>query len=179
MLPLQITSHDIPLTEAIESHIRKRTDKLSQFYDRINSCRVVVEIPQKHKHQGKLFNVRIDLTVPGKELAVNRKSNPDIYVAIRDAFDALERQLEEHARKRHGQVKSHDEVMYGRIARIMSQDGYGFIEGIDDNEYYFSITNVSHPTFEQLMIGEEVEFTSHTESDGLQAHRVKRRSLPE
>ena len=179
MLPVQITSHDISITEAIESNIRKRTDKLTQFYDRISSCRVVVEVPQKHKHQGKLFNIRIDLTVPGKELAVTRKSDPDIYVAIRDAFDALERQLEEHARKRHGQVKTHEEVVYGHVARMMTQDGYGFIEGNDDNEYYFSITNMAHPTFEQLVIGEEVEFISHTENDGLQAHRVKRRSMPE
>jgi ribosome-associated translation inhibitor RaiA len=42
--------------------------------------------------------------VPGKELVVSRDpgdvhAHKDVYVAIRDAFDAAERQLAEHGRK--------------------------------------------------------------------------------
>ena len=102
MSSVQITIRDIPATASLDTHIRKHIEKLNRFYDRISSCRVVVELPQKHKHQGKLYNVRIDITVPGKELVVTRKKDQDIYVAIRDAFKAIERQLEEHSRKRHG-----------------------------------------------------------------------------
>lgn len=172
MLPVQITIRDIEASPAIESIIRKRVERLKKFYDRISSCRVVVELPQKHKHQGKLYNVRIDITVPKKELAVTRKENQDVYVAIRDAFAAIERQLEEHSRKRHGKIKTHDEVMHGHIARLITGEGYGFIEGTDGNEYYFSTSNVNHDDFNKLVIGDAVEFIAVQENDGWQAHRV-------
>lgn len=172
MLPVQITIRDIPFSPALENHIRKRTEKLNRFYDRISSCRIVVELPQKHKHQGKLYNVRIDVTVPGKELVSTRKVDQDIYVAIRDSFNAIVRQLEEHSRKRHGRVKTHNDVMHGHVVRIMKDEGYGFIEGVDGNEYYFSITNVSYPNFQQLSIGDAVEYISETVNDGRQAQHV-------
>jgi ribosomal subunit interface protein len=176
MIPVQITIRDIASSPAIETLIRKRAEKLNQFYDRVNSCRVVVELLQKHKHQGKLYNVRIDLTVPGKELVVTRKFDQDIYVAIRDAFDAIVRQLEDHSRKRHGRVKTHNNVVHGHVARIIPNEKYGFIDGMDGNEYYFSVTNVSYPNFDQLTIGDAVEFVAETMGDGRQAqHVVKER----
>jgi ribosomal subunit interface protein len=176
MLPVQITIRDVPSSQAVESHIRRRVERLSRFFDRISSCRVVVELPQKHKHQGKLFNVRIDLTVPGKELVATRKVDQDIYVAIRDAFDAIVRQLEEHSRIRHGRVKTHNDLMHGRVARIVTNEGYGFIDGTDGNEYYFSVTNVSYPRFDQLNVGDAVEYIAETLNDGRQAqHVVKER----
>lgn len=106
-IPLQITLKDMPQSEAIETRIRVKTEKLSRFYDRIISCRVVVETPQRHQHQGKLYSVHIDLTVPGAELVVNRVQNEDVYVAIRDAYGAITRQLEDFARRQRGEVKRH------------------------------------------------------------------------
>lgn len=172
MSPVQITIRGIPFSLALEAHIRQRTEKLNRFYDRINSCRIVVELSQKHKHQGKLYNARIDITVPGKELVVTRKTDEDVYVAIRDSFNAIVRQLDEHSRKRHGRVKTHNGVMHGHVARIIPGQGYGFIEGVDGNEYYFSITNVSYPNFQQLAIGDAVEYIAETISDGRQAQHV-------
>ncbi|OGT49847.1 MAG: ribosomal subunit interface protein [Gammaproteobacteria bacterium RIFCSPHIGHO2_12_FULL_38_11] len=172
MLPVQITIKNIPTSPALDTHIRKRAQKLKHFFHPISSCRIVVELPQKHKHQGKLYNVRIDVTVPGKELVATRKSDEDIYVAIREAFKVMERQLEEHGRKRHGRIKTHNDVMYGQVSRLLSTEGYGFIEGYDGNEYYFSMTNVSHPTFEQLTIGDEVEYMPEQQSEGLCANHV-------
>lgn len=174
MLPVQITTKDMPISAALETLIRKRVEKLNRYYDRIMNCHIVIEVPQKHKHQGKLYNVKIDTNVPGKVLMVNRKLDQDIYIAIRDAFDAMERQLEELGRKRHGRVKTHEDVLSGHIARIMTEEGYGFIDGNDGNEYYFSITNVSHPHFDQLAIGDAVEFIADNSGDGLKAHRVVR-----
>ena len=106
-LPLQITIRDIEQSEALETHIRDKAKKLDEFFDRITSCRVVVEVPHKHHHQGKQFNVRIDIGVPGSEIVVNRDHAEDVYVALRDAFDAAKRQLEDYARKLHGNVKAH------------------------------------------------------------------------
>ena len=107
MLSIQITFRGIASSPALETHIRQRIEKLAQYYDRIMCCHVVVEMSQKHKKQGKIFNVRVDLKIPRKELAVTRKQDQDIYVALRDAFDTVERRLEEQAHKRHGRVKTH------------------------------------------------------------------------
>ena len=106
--PLQITIRDIEHSEALETHIRGKVEKLEEFFKSIISCRVVVEMPHKHHHQGKQFNVRIDIGVPGSEIVVNRDHAEDIYVALRDAFDAAKRQLEDYARKIRGDIKTHE-----------------------------------------------------------------------
>ena len=106
-IPPQITIRDMEHSDALETHIRDKVNKLDEFFDRIMSCRVVVEMPHKHHHQGKQFNVRIDIGVPGSELVVNRDHAEDVYIALRDAFDAAKRQLEDYARKMRGDVKTH------------------------------------------------------------------------
>jgi len=105
--PLQITIRGTDHSDALETHIRDKVDKLEEFFDHIISCRVVVELPHKHQHQGKQFNVRIDIGVPGSEIAVNRDHAEDVYVALRDAFDAAKRKIEDYARKMRGDVKTH------------------------------------------------------------------------
>jgi ribosomal subunit interface protein len=105
--PLQITIRDMEHSDALETHIRDKAGKLEEFFNHIMSCRVVVEVPHKHQHQGKQFNVRIDIGVPGSEIVVNRDHAEDVYIALRDAFDAAKRQLEDYARKIRGDVKTH------------------------------------------------------------------------
>jgi ribosomal subunit interface protein len=104
---MQISFRDMEPSGAVEAKIRERVAKLERFYDRIMGCRVVVEAPHRRHHQGKLFHVRVDLTVPGSELAVTREpaerhAHEDVFVAIRDTFDAAQRQLEEYARRQRG-----------------------------------------------------------------------------
>lgn len=106
-IPLQITIRGVEHSDALEAHIRDKAQKLDEFFDHIMSCRVVVEVPHKHHHQGRQFNVRIDIGVPGSEIVVNRDHAEDVYVALRDAFDSAKRQLEECARKLHGNIKAH------------------------------------------------------------------------
>ncbi len=114
-LPLQITARNIELTEAIERAVRDRAQKLERFCDRIVSCRVVVEAPHRHQHKGVLYNACIDITVPGSEVVVKRELHEDLYVAIRDAFDAARRQLQNISQKRRGDVKSHTRPGEGQI----------------------------------------------------------------
>jgi ribosomal subunit interface protein len=106
-IPLQITVRGIEHSEALETHIRDKVNKLEEFFDHITSCRVVVELPHKHHQQGKQFNVRIDIGVPGSEIVVNRDHAEDVYVALRDAFDAAKRKIEDYARKMRGDIKIH------------------------------------------------------------------------
>jgi len=106
-IPIQITTRGMEHSEALETHIRDRVNRLDKFFDRIMSCRVVAEMPHKHHHQGKQFNVRIDIGVPGSEIVVTRDHADDVYVALRDAFDAAQRQLEDYARRIRGDIKTH------------------------------------------------------------------------
>lgn len=175
MLPVQITTRDLPVSNSLESHIREKSAKLKRYHDNITSCRVVVEFAQKHKHRGKLYNVRIDVIVPGKEMVVTRKSNEDVYVALRDAFNALFRQLDNYSHKRHGRVKSRPEIMHGHIVNLMKEDGYGFIEGTDGVRYYFNFTNtMSQNDFTKMTIGDAVEYTPEPINDGWHACHVIR-----
>lgn len=91
MTPLQITFRTIPPTDAIENYIKKNFNRITKINHKILSTRVVVDVSQKHKHKGKLFNVSIDSTLPGKEI-VSRKQSEDLYAAIKHAFTAIETQ---------------------------------------------------------------------------------------
>lgn len=111
-LPLQIAFRNMQASDAVEARIRARAAALERFADDLVSCRVAVELQARHRHQGNLFRVRIDLKVPGRELVAGGghdidHAHEDVYVAIRDAFDAARRQLEDHARRRRGDVKTH------------------------------------------------------------------------
>jgi len=107
-LPLQITFRGLPHSDALETAIRERAVKLDRFHPRITSCRVVIEQAGRHQQQGKQFVVRLDIGVPGAEIAVNRDHAEDAMVAVRDAFDAARRKLEDHAREQRGDVKHHE-----------------------------------------------------------------------
>ena len=106
-LPVQVTFHGMAHSAALEQAIQERAAKLEHFHPHLVSCRAVVEEAARHKLQGKQFVVRLDIKVPGGEIAVSREHSEDPYVAVRDAFDAARRQLEDHARRQRGDVKSH------------------------------------------------------------------------
>lgn len=112
-IPLQITFHGIDHSDAVETRIREKVAKLEQIFAHITSCRVVIE--QQHKspccdhHKGLPFHVRVDITVPGDELVVKKDSHEheEIGALIREAFQAMERQVREFADRQRGEVKSH------------------------------------------------------------------------
>ncbi len=98
-IPLQITLRNIARSAAVEAAIRRRAAKLNRFHQHIVSCRVVVEIPARHRQRRKEFVVRLDIKVPGNEFVVNHDHRPDLYSALHDAFHAAQRRLEDHARR--------------------------------------------------------------------------------
>lgn len=131
-LPIQVTFRHMDPSPAVEERILEEAGKLDQYFDRITSCRVVVESPHHHHEHGRLYHIRIELGVPGKEIIVkhepslrstlaqsetgtwekHREVHPehrDIYVAIRDAFLAARRQLDEYAHRLRGEVKRHSQ----------------------------------------------------------------------
>ena len=117
-LPLQITFRHMDPSPALEARIRRKARDLDQFYDRITSCRVIVECRHKNHRQGNLFEIHIDLSVPGSQVAAGRNhrvnhSHEDAHIAVRDAFDAARRQLEDHFRTIRDQTKQPGIVRQG------------------------------------------------------------------
>jgi ribosomal subunit interface protein len=169
---LQITLRDMPNSDALEAHIREKIRKLEGLFSHVISCRVVVDVPHRHHQQGKEFGVNIDLGVPGSEIVVNRHHHEDPYVALRDAFDAARRQLEDYVRRLRRETKAHVAEYTGHVVRISHEEGFGFITDQDGTELYFHRDNVVAPRFERLKAGDEVRFVEEYASGRPQAKRI-------
>jgi ribosomal subunit interface protein len=176
--PLQITFRGTDPTEPIETYVRTRADKLERFYDRITGCHVMIETPHRHKRHGHHHRVRIDLVVPGDELVVardpaERKEREDLYATIDAAFDDAQRLLEDHVRTQRGDVKTRAAPSrHGRVAKLYSYEGYGFLATPEGEEIYFHRNSVLNEAFERLSIGTRVRFVEEAGEKGPQASTV-------
>ncbi|HEY7165710.1 MAG TPA: HPF/RaiA family ribosome-associated protein [Candidatus Binatia bacterium] len=201
-IPLQITFKNMEPSEAIEARIRESAEKLESFYEDIMGCRVLVETPHKHHRKGKRYHVRVDLTVPGGEFVIKREpklitdtplrfpkapddialeetrelskyvAHDDIQLAIRDAFDAGRRKLQDYARRRRGVVKLHEGPPHARVTKLFPDEGFGFLQSDDGREVYFHANSVVDGGFNSLEIGSEVHFAEEMGEKGLQASTV-------
>ena len=105
--PIQISFRDIEPSAAVEERVRERAERLMRLSERMTSCHVVIQAPHRHHHKGRLYDVRVQLHIPGNDIVVNREGSQnhayeDVYVVVRDAFDAAERQLEDWLRRVNG-----------------------------------------------------------------------------
>lgn len=162
LIPVQITFRDMEPSAALEARIRKQAEKLETFFEPIASCRVVVEARHHHR-KGNLFHVRVDVTVPDAEIVASRDpkahhAHEDAYVAVRDAFHAVQRRLEDYARRRRGQVKHHEIPPHGWIREVFPASDYGLIESSDGREIRFERNAVVEGGFDRLEVGDEVRF---------------------
>lgn len=176
-LPLQISFHNMPRSEEIASLVEERAELLDNFAANIMSCRVVIDMPHRHHERGNQYRVRIDAKVPGEELVATREPDErsdykDINIAIRDAFDALVRQLEDYVRRVRGATKTHQELPHARVEKLFPQAGYGFLSTIDGREIYFRTESVLPPGFARLEVGSEVTFVEEEGEKGPQASTV-------
>jgi len=122
-IPLEISFRHMDSSAAVEANIREKAAKLERYFDRIIGCRVVVEAPHRRHNKGKLYTIGINISVPCKDLVVNHTgpknhAHEDVYVAIRDAFNAAGRMVEDHARKIRGDVKTHEAAEAERLAAL-------------------------------------------------------------
>jgi len=179
LLPVQITFRHMEPSTAVEARARELASRLDRFYDRITSCRIVFDTPPAHRQKGGPFSVRIDVTVPGGEIFVDSErdlsaAHTDIYVAMRDAFDAMRRQLEDFARRQRMDVKHHEPAMRrGTIAEIASDEGYGRITTDDGRLIYFHRNSLHGGDFEALSPGAQVLFEEEEGDRGPQALAVR------
>lgn len=176
-IPLQITFRNIEKSDAVEAKIREKAMELDQFANDIMSCRVIVEAPHKHHNKGNVYVVKVDLTLPGDEIVASRNpgldhAHEDVYVAIRDAFNATRRQLEDYTRKRRNKVKTHDVLPHGIITAIYPDKDYGVIRTTDERDIYFHRNSVLNADFDSLAHGESVHFSEEMGEQGPQASSV-------
>lgn len=179
-IPLQVTFKGMDASPALEARIREKAAQLERFAERILRCLVTIEAPHRHHRQGKLFRARIEVVVPRGDIVVTRESpqdqaHEDAYVAVRDAFDAAVRQLEDHVRRLDGRVKHHEPaLLHGRVARFVAGEAYGFIETSDGQEVYFHRNSVVDGAFDQLKVGDAVRLAVAEGEKGPQASTVHR-----
>lgn len=178
-IPVQIQFINMDSSEAVEQVILKHSTKLEQMFPDIQSCRVRIEAPSKKKTKGGLFHTRIEIKLPGKEIAVNR--NPDLhhsytdaYVSIRDAFKSAQRQLEGQVKKAQGKVKLHEESgSTGKISSLYSDNDCGWITSNDGIEIYFHRNSLLGSDFDSLHVGMAVQYIEHEDSEEPRASSVR------
>ena len=177
-IPLQITFKGMDPSPALEARVREQAARLERFAGRIRHCHITMEAPHRHQHQGRLYRARIALDVPGAEIVIGHEgpkdpAHEDAFVALRDAFDAATRRLEDHVRRRRGQMKQHEEVFTpGRIKRFVAGEDYGFIETGDGQEVYFHRNSVADGGFDRLHVGDQVRVAVAEGESGPQASAV-------
>ncbi|HSR07070.1 MAG TPA: cold shock domain-containing protein [Bryobacteraceae bacterium] len=194
LLP-QITFRNMEPVANLEASILKEISVLERFFQRIMSCRVMIEGPRGRRYGG-LYKVRIDVGVPNEELVVEnspslhgtlkdveaptktKQSEPnrihrDVCRAIHDAFQEMRRCLQDYVRRMRGQTKQHDVKMQAKIIKLFPEMDYGFLETPEGREVYFHRDSVLDTHFDRLRIGSAVSFAEETGDKGPQATTVK------
>jgi cold shock CspA family protein/ribosome-associated translation inhibitor RaiA len=194
--PVQITFRNLETTETIEGWIRAEAAKLETFYRRIVCCRVVVELPHEHHRRGNLYNVRIYLSVPGRELVIKRDPSlskrarelglatlrkklevraphANLRQVIDDAFKAAGRRLQDYARRHRGDTKRHENLPVGCVSLILPGENYGFLQATDGRQIYFHRQSVLNQGFERIREGTRVSYVEEPGDKGPQASTVR------
>lgn len=166
--PLELSFNNMDASDAAKSMVEARAARLDERFDGITSCHVWVDAEQRSATgstaRNVTYDVRIELRVPGTELAVNSKpgnirAHTDLRIAIRDSFDAMERQLAGYAEKLRREVKAHDAPLQGKVVRLFPAQGYGFVATTDGREVYFHRNSVTEDGFASLDAGTPVQLT--------------------
>lgn len=113
--PITVAFQGMQPSSALRADIEQHAQRLAHFHSGILSCQTRVRFSEHRHHKGNRFLVRVHVAVPGAVLdagqtALANHSHEDAHVAVRDAFDAMRRRLEDQARVRRGDVKRHREA---------------------------------------------------------------------
>lgn len=180
LVPLEIRFHNLEPSAALEEVIRERADKLNRLYDRLTSCRVAVEAPHRQHRKGNIYEIHIELGVPGGKLVVTREphhaaekwANPDLYKIVREAFDNAERQLLGYKGKLSGDVKVHAEFFHGQVSALHPDRDHGFVLTNTGGQLYFHRNSVMDGALEDLRVGQPVHYVETAGDTGPTASKV-------
>ena len=126
-MPVEIAfRHCEPSEEEIRSEIAAQVQRLEKFSPRITSCHVVVAGPQTGHRRGGLSRSSFASRCPSTTRSSSTSRHGDAperehaLVAIREAFDAAVRQIEDVVRDMRGQVKEHAEESHGCVKKFLA-----------------------------------------------------------
>ncbi len=173
----EIAYRNVEATSALENHILRGIDRLERTHPRIIACRIMVEIPHPRRVRGNLYRVRVDVTVPGHEIVVNRDpparhTREAARTAIREAFDRVCSQLREHREREAGRPAVTEAPLRGRVLSLSETDGYGFLRSAEGEEIYFHRTGVPNDRFDQIEVGTDVRYVEEVVDGAIRATSV-------
>ena len=179
-VPLEISFHNLPSSDWVEQAIREHVGKLERIYPRLVGCRVSVEALHKQHRTGNIYDVHIELRLPGGERVVSREphrakekyAHPDIKRSLRDAFAAAERQLKDYKQLQAGEVKVHDALFQGQVAQIYPLEDHGFILTNEGTQLYFHRNSLLDGDFAKLKRGDVVHYVPAEGDTGPLARKV-------
>lgn len=99
--PLEISFHGVDKSDALEARINEKFARLHGHFDRITHARVVISSPNRTDARAKMFTVKIDIGMPGQQpIVINSEGDyTDVFIALRDTFNAAQRKLDAAAGK--------------------------------------------------------------------------------
>jgi cold shock CspA family protein len=176
-IPLQIAYRNVEPTPRLEQLVRRHARRLERFFGRITSCRVSIALPTTHHREGTPYDVRIDLTVPGREIVVSKsrrrdERHVDLEFAVDDAFQVAKRMLGDYVREIRGVVKDHATPPHGRVVKWFPESGYGFIETADGGQVHFDLRSVIEGA-DRIERGAEVRYVLKDSTRGPNATSVR------
>jgi cold shock CspA family protein/ribosome-associated translation inhibitor RaiA len=176
--PAELVIRGVPDRARVRGELEERIRALERFFDRIVSCRVVVEPSSRRHETGNLFRVLVELTVPGQQIVVQRDppekhSHEDVEVAIRDAFKAARRQLEDYARIRRDTGRIFETALPGTVAELVPEEDSGFLQGPEGDLVYFHRDSVADGAFDRLRVGMRVRYEEEAGEEGPRATWVR------
>ncbi len=92
-MQIKITERHTEVTEAVRQYVRKKSDKLTRFYNRIQAIEVILD---GTKGRSK---VEMIARVEGADDFVAHATEPDFLAGVDVVVDKLERQLTKHKEK--------------------------------------------------------------------------------
>ncbi|WP_297616275.1 HPF/RaiA family ribosome-associated protein [uncultured Roseicyclus sp.] len=178
---LEIAFKHVAPTEDLKALIHEKAAHLETLFDGITSCHVFVRAPHGSQRVGNLFEVTVEVRVPGKELVV-RQHHKDVpqhahlHVAIRDAFAAMAREVTGWKAQIGGTVKAHDGPLQGKVVNIRHDKDFGQIIATDNRLIYFHKNSVIDGSFDTLQPRDAVELVVQSDESaiGPQASSVRR-----
>ncbi len=170
---LKLAIEGTTITEPMKELIEERFSRLDRYYDRITGCTVAVTESKQGQRSGRFYSLRVAVTVPKGTIVVNRQKGDTLYVAVREAFDAVRRRVQDYARLMRGQIKNHAEPDVARVVDLDPNEGFGFIETLDGRELYFHRNSVVDGAFARLKPGTLVHFAEGQGVKGPQASTVR------
>jgi cold shock CspA family protein len=159
----------------VEKHVLRGLRRLERSASDLLRARATVSQRDRRHHSGNLYDVRLELSLPGRDVVVSRTAPPHresetLVTAIGEAFDKARRLLLAQRAERRGEVKTHEPPEEGEVTDVMPD--YGFIQAIDGHTVYFHRNSVLADGWSRLEVGSEVRFVEEMGNEGPQASAV-------